>query len=117
MRKPKIGMAFFLNNWILELFSREDKDSKVLKARMEKDKKEIIDEFGKDFNLIISDYITNPEESKKASIDFLAEDVDSVMICFIGWGEDNLLMIPSASSRLYAVLRLRFDLCLLCGHL
>ena len=91
-QKPKVGIAFFVANWYEELFLGGDEKSKKFKRQLDDDKKRIIKKMKDDFILISSDYITSREKSKKAALEFLSEDVDLVIVCYIVWGEDELVI-------------------------
>ena len=92
MRKSKIGIAFFINKGVLGLLSRNDDESKTLRGKMDGDRRKIIEDLGKDFELSASDYISDKEGSRKVAIDFLSKDVDCIIACYISWGEDDLLI-------------------------
>ena len=64
----------------------------IAKKWMESDRDEIIKIIGNGNDLVCTDFITSREKAEMTALRFLSENVDAVVIIYLAWGEDELVI-------------------------
>lgn len=91
-RKQKLGLVFFAAKWFEEVVLGGDDIAQEFNRFMDEDTGRIINRLSEDFEVVNCPVVTSMDKARQASKDFLAVDIDCLLLCFMVWSEDEYLL-------------------------
>lgn len=109
MRKPKTGLLLLTAEWFIQVGASQGSFSE-LPIRLEQDAVAIENALTPSLDIINPGVLSNSAQVDAALKEFIDQDIDALIICYITWGEDRFILkaverlpiTPSAALVLYA---------------
>jgi L-arabinose isomerase len=90
-QNPKVGLLLFTAEWFIKIGASQGAFSQ-LPLLLESDATRIVQALGAALDVVFPGIITTQQQVAGAVKQFEREEVDAVVVCYITWGEDRLII-------------------------
>ena len=90
--KPKLGVVFFAARWFEEVVLGDEENAREFKRFLKEDRSRIVERLSEECHPVECPLVTSRSKAREAVHMLLSENVDSVLLCFVVWSEDEYLL-------------------------